>query len=76
MGWKTYLVMYFGTDGSKITDVVKKVESLGFRAALGPVDFEYEWNNAPSKEEVFRLGDKLMEILKGTGVIFNLDTHD
>ena len=76
MGWKTYLVMYFGTDGSKITDVVKKVESLGFRAALGPVDFEYEWNKAPSKEEVFRLGDKLMEILKGTGVIFNLDTHD
>ena len=76
MGWITYLVMYFGSSGMKITDIVKKVENLGFKAALGPVDFVFEWKKAPNKEEVFNLGDRLAEALKGTGVIFNLDTHD
>ena len=76
MGWKTYLIMYFGSNGIKITDIVKKVEALGFKAALGPADFEYSWKTAPRKEEVFELGDKITEVLKGTGVMFNLDTHD
>lgn len=76
MGWKTYLVMYFGANGIKITDIVKKVEVLWFEAALGPADFEYSWKEAPGKEKVFELGDKLTEALKGTGVMFNLDTHD
>jgi len=77
MNWKTYLVMYFGANGIPITEIVKKVESLGFKAALGPVDFEYDWKNkVPTKEDVFRIGDKLTILLKGTGIIFNLDTHD
>ena len=76
MGWKTYLVMYFGSNGIKMTDIVKKVEALGFEAALGPVDFEYSWKAVPRKEDVFELGNKLVETLKGTGVMFNLDTHD
>lgn len=77
MGWKTYLVMYFGTNGASISEVVKKVESLGFRASLGPVDFEYDWHDKmPKKEDVFALGDKLIKLLKDTGIIFNLDTHD
>ena len=78
MGWKTYLIMYFGTEGnSNMTDVVGKVESLGFKSVLGPADFVYEWNgDEPTKEAVFELGDKLIELLKGTNTIFNLDTHD
>jgi hypothetical protein len=68
--------MYFGTGDGKITDVVKKVEALGFTCALGPVDFIYEWGSEPSKEDVLNLADKLAASLKGSGVIFNLDTHD
>jgi hypothetical protein len=77
MVWKTYLIMYFGTNGNSLREVVGKVEELGFNSELGPVDFVYEWGeNEPSKEEIFDLGDKLVGALKGTNVVFNLDTHD
>jgi hypothetical protein len=78
MGWKTYLVMYFGTNGGESVDeIVEKVERIGFKSALGPVDFVYDWKDKkPVKEEIFELGNKLKKSLKGSGVVFNLDTHD
>jgi len=77
MGWRTYLVMYFGSNGKAVSEIVKEVESLGFEAALGPADFLYDWKNkAPTKQDVFALADKLTKVLKGSGVIFNIETHD
>jgi hypothetical protein len=78
MKWKTYLIMYFGTNGNmKMTDIVKKVEELGFSSALGPTDFIYSWGEEePKKEEVLDLGNKLIETLHGSDITFNLDTHD
>jgi hypothetical protein len=77
MGWKTYLVMYFGTKGVKASEIAKRVESLGFESAFGSVDFIFNWKDKrPSKEEVLALGDKLAKALEGSGAVFNLDTHD
>lgn len=76
MGWKTYLVMYFGSQGVKTSDVAKKLESLGFDTSFGSVDFIYDWENRPSKDEVLALGDKVAGVLEGSGAVFNLDTHD
>jgi hypothetical protein len=78
MTWKTYLIMYFGTDSeTSITDIVGDVEELGFSSKTGPVDFIYDWaDKVPTKEELFELGDKLKKVLKDTGTIFNLDTHE
>ena len=77
MGWRTYLVMYFGAKGAKISHLVKKIEELGFSSQLGPVDFVYNWGDSqPTKAQVFELGDRLTEILDNTGTVFNLDTHD
>ena len=77
MGWKTYLVMYFGTKGVSATVTAKKLESLGFETAFGPFDFVFDWKNKiPNKEEVLGLGDKVGEALKDSGAVFNLDTHD
>lgn len=77
MGWKTYLVMYFGTQGVKASDVAKKVETLGFQSAFGSVDFIYDWKDKkPAKEDVLSLGDKVAKALEKSGAVFNLDTHD
>jgi hypothetical protein len=77
MGWKTYLVMYFGTQGVKASDIAKKVETAGFQSAFGSVDFIYDWKGKkPTKEEVLALGDRLVKALEGSGAVFNLDTHD
>jgi len=75
MGWKTYLIMYFSSE-SRMSEVIKKVELAGFRTTFGPVDFVYEWKSKPTKEQVLELGDRLSRALKGTGVVFNIDTHE
>lgn len=76
MAWKTYLVMYFSSGEEKVSEIIKKVESVGFTTSLGPVDFLYEWEKEPTKEEILDLADKLGEALKNTGAIFNIDTHE
>ncbi|MEM3154870.1 MAG: hypothetical protein QW165_04890 [Candidatus Woesearchaeota archaeon] len=77
MGWKTHLVMYFGTRGVDASEIAKRVEALGFETHFGSVDFIYQWGDSkPSKEQVLALGDKIVAALKDTGAVFNLDTHD
>lgn len=78
MTWKTYLIMYLGTKGnSNMMEIVSRVEEIGFISSLGPADFIYDWKGKkPTKEDIFKLGDKLMEKLNGSDVTFNLETHD
>lgn len=75
MAWKTCLILYIGTE-APLSDVVSRVEKLGFKSQLGPVDFAFDWSKQPTKAQVFDLGDKLTTSLKGTGCIFNIDTHE
>lgn len=77
MAWRTYLVMHFGTTGVGASEIAKRLESLGFKTTFGSVDFEYNWDGRkPTKEEVLALADKIVNALKGSGAVFNLDTHD
>ena len=77
MGWKTYLIMYFGTRGMKSSDISERVEDLGFESVIGSVDFVYDWKDRkPSKAEILSLGDQIVKVLEGSGAVFNLDTHD
>lgn len=77
MVWQTHLVLYFNTDNdTSIREVVQRVEKLGFRSSLGPVDFVKEWDTEPTKDDIFNMGDMVKKELKGTGIVFNLDTHN
>ena len=76
MTWKTFLIMYFNAEKEKASEVIKKVEAVGFKTTFGPVDSIYEWENEPTKEQILELADKLTEALKSTGVMFNIDTHE
>jgi coenzyme F420-reducing hydrogenase delta subunit len=75
MAWKTQLVAYFNGN-EKVSKIVNQIESVGFESSLGPVDFQYIWDQEPTKEQVLELADKLSEALKDMGVIFNIDTHN
>jgi len=76
MVWRTYLVKYFGTGNVKVSEIAKRVEKIGFKTVFGSVDFIYEWEEMPTKEQVLALGDRLCDAVKGSGAVFNLDTHD
>lgn len=75
MAWRTFLKVYFKAGGERVSEIIRKTELIGFRYNLGPVDFIYEWKEKPTKNQVLELGDKLNETLKGTDVIFNIDTQ-
>ena len=72
---RTYLIVYFGTIGAKASEVARKLESIGFKSTYGPYDFIYDWDRDPSTDEILTLGDNIVEVLKGSGAVFNLDTH-
>lgn len=76
MEWKTFLILYFGTNGRKPTEVEKGLEEIGFKTQFGSVDFVYDWNEEPTKEKVLALADKIAEALKGSGAVFNIDTQE
>ncbi len=76
MAWKTYLILHFGTRGKKPSEIAKDLESLGFNAEFGSVDFVYAWGEEkPTKELVLALADKIVDILKDSGSVFNIDTN-
>lgn len=76
MSWKTYLVMYFGSQKTKPSEIAKKLEDLGFETTFGSVDFVYHWGRRPTKDQVLELADHITNTLSNTGAVFNLDTHD
>lgn len=74
---KTFLIMYFGTEGVPASEIAKRLEDLGFETHYGPHDFIYDWKDKkPGKEDILSLGDKVTAALKGSGAVFNLDTRD
>ncbi len=76
MAWKTYLILYFGTQEKKPTEIAKSLEELGFTTEFGSVDFIYSWGEKPTKEQVLELADKISKVLEGSGAVFNIDTRD
>jgi hypothetical protein len=77
MAWKTYLILHFGTRGKKPSEIAKDLESLGFHAEFGSVDFVYDWKEEkPTKESVLAIADKIVDVLKDSGSVFNIDTHE
>lgn len=71
---KTYLVLFFNSEGADPIDVMKKANSLGFETVVGAHDLVYEWDNEPSEEDILVMGNKVRKTLKGCNVFFKLET--
>lgn len=71
---KTYLLIWFSSEGVRPSEVNRRLMSLGFELTQGSYDFEYQWNGSASLDQVLGLGDKVYLSLQGTGVMFKLET--
>lgn len=71
---KTYLTVWFSSDGAPPTEVVERILAMGFKPIKGHYDHVYDWRREPSLEEVLQLANKLHETLRGTKVIYKLET--
>ena len=71
---KTYLTIWFNSEGAKVSHISEMLLSLGFQPLTGSYDYVYDWGNNASVEEAIWFGDKIQEVLKGTNVLFKIET--
>ncbi|MCD6330678.1 MAG: hypothetical protein J7L80_00555 [Thermoplasmata archaeon] len=71
---KTYVTIIFSSEGAKPSEVKNRLLELGLKAVKGSYDFVYEWDREPDIDTLLWFADKIQEALKGTDVMFSLET--
>jgi hypothetical protein len=71
---KTYLSIWFNSNGEKPSEVTRKLSDVGFKALRGNFDYEYSWGHSASVDEILTMGDKVQKMLKNCNVLFKLET--
>jgi len=72
---KTYLKLYFNSEGVSPSDVQNQLLNMGFKATKGNYDFVYEWKNEKTEvNELVWFADKVHAALKNCNVFFSIET--
>lgn len=73
---KSYLMIWFNSEGGKPSEINQRLMSLGFKPMHGSYDYVYNWDQNVSVDEVLNFGDKVQMSLKDLNVMFKLETID
>jgi hypothetical protein len=71
---KTYLMIWFNSEGAEPKIVVETLQELGFKPMRGPYDHVYEWMNEADLDKILQLGNTVHQALKGLKVLYKLET--
>lgn len=71
---QTNLYISFDSEGAKPSEVVRKLNSVGFIPSQGSVDFVYTWPGKPTFDEIIGLLDNVTELLRDTKVKYSSET--
>ncbi len=71
---KTYLTLWFNSQGRNPTFVVARLQEIGFKPTRGEYDFVYSWGRQTDLQDLFQLGDTVHKTLKGSKVLYRLET--
>ena len=74
MDLKTYLMLWFNSEGAKPQQIVESLQGMGFKPLRGPYDHVYEWSRDVDLDEIVQLGNAVHETLKGFKVLYKLET--
>ena len=72
---KTYLTIWFYSEGASPLEVVERLRSLGFKPLKGYHDHVYDWNRNVNLMDILELANKVHETLKGLKVFYKLETE-
>jgi len=73
---KTYLTIWFYSEGANPLEVVERLRSLGFKPLKGYHDHVYEWNREVDLIDILELANKVHETLRGLKVFYKLETDE
>ncbi len=71
----SYLTVTFNSEGSMPSEIVTRLQNIGFKPTKGNYDFIYEWDGGAKVEDAIWLADKVHQTLKGMNVQFQIDTE-
>ncbi len=71
---KTYISVFFSTEGAKPSKVLDALNNLGFEPTTGNFDGVFSWDKQATLDEAINLADKVVATLKGMGVLVKLET--
>ncbi|HEY9205415.1 MAG TPA: hypothetical protein VIO58_05790 [Candidatus Methanoperedens sp.] len=71
---KSYLIIWFNSEGGKPSEINQRLMSLGFKPMRGTHDYVYEWSKNVDVEEILHFGDKVQMTLAGLNVMFKLES--
>ena len=71
---KTYLTIWFTSEGAHPSIVVQRLRAMGFKPIKGYYDHVYDWKKEVTIDDVFQLSDTLYETLRGLKVMYKIET--
>lgn len=71
---KTYITIFFSSEGGRPSDVVDELVQLGFQPISGPYDMVYEWPKNADIKDTINFADQIQMTLEGLGVSFKIET--
>ena len=71
---KSYLSVWFNSDGANPTEITERLMSMGFKPQKGEYDYVYDWEYQPKTEDALDLANKVKATLKGCNVLFKIET--
>jgi hypothetical protein len=71
---KSYLIIWFNSEGANPSEITRALTSLGFKPIKGNYDYVYEWNTRAEVDEVLAFADKVKMTLSGMKVLFKIET--
>ena len=71
---RTYLRMWYNSEGAGPIVVAEKLQGMGFEPIKGQYDYVYEWGREVELEDIFRIMTAVHETLKGLRVLYKLET--
>lgn len=72
---KTYLKIYFNSEGSSPSEIKSQLLNMGFKATKGNYDFVYDWGEKSAGiEDLIWFADRVHTALKEHKVFFTLET--
>jgi len=72
---KTYLTIWFNSEGASPLEIVDRLRSLGFKPLRGHYDHVYDWGKKVDLEDILQIADSVHETLKGLKVLYKLETE-
>ena len=71
---RTYLKIWFNSEGAGPVLVAEKLRSMGFEPIKGQYDHVYDWGREVDLEDILQIGTAVHETLKGLKDFYKLET--